>query len=108
MFGMGGQCRASSFGGVRDVPNASMASGMVLKAGVRVPFGCWWDAIVVCSYFSFAGPGLRSSPVYKVSRSGLRYSTLSAPNVSYPNEVQRRTRKMSNAAERFRVEMSRW
>jgi hypothetical protein len=31
---------------VRDEPNASMASGMVLKAGLVVPFGCCWGAIV--------------------------------------------------------------
>ena len=36
--------RAQTAGG--DEPNASMASGMVLKAGLEVPFGCWWGDIV--------------------------------------------------------------
>lgn len=36
--------RAPTAGG--DEPNASMASGMVLKAGLEVPFGCWWGDIV--------------------------------------------------------------
>lgn len=36
------------FGGfVGDEPNASMASGMVLKAGLEVPFGCWWEGDIV-------------------------------------------------------------
>ena len=30
-----------------DEPNASMASGMVLKAGLEVPFGCWWEGDIV-------------------------------------------------------------
>jgi hypothetical protein len=33
--------------GGRDEPNASMASGMVLKAGLEVPFGCWWEGDIV-------------------------------------------------------------
>ena len=31
---------------VEDEPNASMASGMVLKAGLEVPVGCWGGDIV--------------------------------------------------------------
>jgi hypothetical protein len=51
-----------------DEPNASMASGMVLKAGLEVPFGCWWDGDIVgdCLVVFFS----------KVSRLTLQYSSM--------------------------------
>lgn len=53
--------------GWRDEPNASMASGMVLKAGLVVPFGCCWGAIVGgrLVVFFLAVLGLRSSGLFR-------------------------------------------
>jgi len=68
-----------------------MASGMVLKAGLEVPFGCWWGDIVggCWWYSSLDFVGLRSSTLQCMYR-------LNNGVVWYPRTVSL-SRKVPNA-----------
>ena len=90
----------------RDEPNASMASGMVLKAGLEVPFGCCccsegaiaavellevlccWTESVVCLYVK------------------IRAVVVSSVSVSLLNQVQIQSRRANATKQASRMGLS--